>query len=1006
MNKKIKNLFLAGAVIFSLAGVAVSCTDYDDDIDKLQDKTTTLETQVKDLTTKLTQAQTDITGLKTSVSELQGAVTTLQGAVKDLQDVSKTHATKEELEAAKTELTNKINSVKSELESNISALRSDLEKKIAAAEKNANTYTDNAVANALKEAKAYTDQLKAAVDKALEGKVDVTTFNETVKRIDEAAASLEKRVKAAEEDLVKVHAELDSLKNVTATNGNDIAANKEEIAKNKAELEALSAKLDAALAKLGGQLKGLVFNTQVYVDGVPAIDMATYAYKPLTGDKKDSKDETWTAGNTTNSLNGKLFAEYYLNPSNASVSASDDFSYILNQGGNTPFVVTRGKASSDFAVTPAFESVADGKVKVSIDVKGAPADSDYISIINLKVSTGDTSVVSNDHTLYRHEIKDVVIANKKDNTAKGTYKDIKDQHYRTLLGTADPDSYLANNEVWNESYDYATNVDTVVTKEAPLNLKGIVALHDKGNDAEYTDEQFANYGFSWKFELVKNYKINGVDQADFVELSDSVLTVNEKKGQAAFGRTPVVRVTLLDGENVVKVAYIKVGITGKDTYEVDPLLNGTKETNTFAFACAGADTLVATYAQMKSQVYDKVGMADSTFNKDYSVYVDADTTKGATSIVKVAEGADSVHVIRWIVPMDSIWNWSGKTIEKEVYYTNADSTLKVSVKLTAKVEEIAKTYGLKSNPDYIDEYWWGPDRKTTTGFDLTKFNVNVPNVGSVKPDSCVFKNDLNAAFVTKDGKTVIADNLSGLQFFFCKKDLDGKKFTFGDTTVTFTVPNDTTLMVGNDVIAQIFNNGTEVPYNYITLKKDSDVAKRLLNTDELYTYIGARAYYCGSKNREVAITFNGEDHFRGDFIRPVYIRTNSTKSFVDAVDYGEPGSYIDLADLINPYDWRDRDFAEYENYWQYYGPFEVTVDTKSITCDLNGVTGQAVPATIVLEQTDPTWQNLTSKYGFLSYKNNGNNVSSFNLYVPVTVKYGWGVIKTTEIKVPVKGTLE
>ena len=689
MNKKVKDMFLAGAVIFSLAGVAVSCTNYDDDIDKLQGKTSILETQVKDLTTKLTQAQNDIAGLKTSVSELQGAVTTLQGAVKDLQDVSKTHATKEELEAAKTELTNKINSVKSELESKISALRSDLEKKIAAAEKNANTYTDNAVANALKEAKAYIDQMKAAVDKALEGKVDVTTFNETVKRIDEAAASLEKRVKAAEEDLVKVHAELDSLKNVTATNGNNIAANKEEIAKSKAELEALSAKLDAALAKLGGELKGLEFVSQCVVDGEPAIDMATYAYNPLSGDKKDSKDETWTAGDTTNSLNGKLFAEYYLNPSNASVSASDDFSYILNQGGNTPFVVTRGKASSGFAVTPTFESVADGKVKVSVDVKGTPADGDYISIINLKVSTGDTSVVSNDHTLYRHEIEDVIIANKKENTANGTYKDIEDQHYRTLLGTADPVSYLANSAVWNESYEYANNIDTVVTKDAPLNLKGIVALHDKINDAEYTDEQFANYGFSWKFELVKNYKINGVDQADFVELSDSVLTVNEKKGQAAFGRTPVVRVTLLDGENVVKVAYIKVGITGEDIYEVDPLLNGTEETNTFAFACADADTLIATYAQMKSQVYDKVGMADSTFNKDYSVYVDNDKTKGATSIVKVAEGGDSVHVIRWIVPMDSIVAWSGKTITKEVCYKSAaGSNLRINVKLSAKVEEL------------------------------------------------------------------------------------------------------------------------------------------------------------------------------------------------------------------------------------------------------------------------------------------------------------------------------
>lgn len=967
MNKKIKNLFLAGAVIFSLAGVAVSCTDYDDDIDKLQDKTTTLETQVKDLTTKLTQAQTDITGLQSSLS-------TLQETVNKLQTAAATHATKTELE----------NAVK------------DLEGKIATAK-------TEAINEALKQAKAYADSLKKVVDDALAGKVDKATYDAQVAAFTKDINDLKDRAGKVEKDLEGVHATLDSLSKVTAGNKSDIAANKEEIAKNKAELEALSAKLDAALAKLGGQLKGLVFVTQVYVDAVPAIDMATYAYNPLSVAELDSKDEVWTRGNDVNTLNGKLFAEYYLNPSNATVSSSDEFSYILNQGGSTPYISTRSKASADFAVTPTFESVADGKVKVSLAVKGTPADSNYISIINLKVSTGDTSVVSNDHTLYRHKIEDVIVANKKENTEIDTYNNIEDQHYRTDLLTAN--GYLQG-VVWNESYTFDGQVDTVVTTEAPLNLKGIVALHDAADDTEYTDEQFANYGFSWKFELVKNYKIKGVDQADFVELTDSVLTVNEKKGQAAFGRTPVVRVTLLDGENVVKVAYIKVGIKGEDTYEVNPLLNGAEETNTFAFACAEADTLVATYAQMKSQVYDKVGMADSTFNRDYSVYVDADTTKGTTSIVKVAEGADSVHVIRWIVPMDSIWNWSGKTIEKEVYYTNADSTLKVSVKLSAKVEEIAKTYGLKSSPDYIDEYWWGPDRATTTGFDLTKFNVNVPNVGSVNPDSCVFKNDLNAAFVTKDGKTVIADNLSGLQFFFCKKDLDGKKFAFGDTTVTFTVPNDTTLMVGNDTIAQIFNDGTEVPYNYITLNKESDVAKRLLNTDELYTYIGARAYYCGSKNREVAITFNGEDHFRGDFIRPVYIRTNSTKSFVDAVDYGEPGSYIDLADLINPYDWRDRDFAEYENYWQYYGPFEVTVDTKSITCDLNGVTGQAVPATIVLEQTDPTWQNLTSKYGFLSYKNNGNNVSSFNLYVPVTVKYGWGVIKTTEIKVPVKGTLE
>ncbi len=317
----------------------------------------------------------------------------------------------------------------------------------------------------------------------------------------------------------------------------------------------------------------------------------------------------------------------------------------------------------------------------------------------------------------------MVIANKKENTANGTYKDIKDQHYRTLLGTADPDSYLPNNEVWNESYVYASNIDTVVTKGTPLNLKGIVALHDADTEAEYTDEQFEKYGFSWKFELVKNYKINGVDQADFVVLDKSVLTVNEMKSRAAFGRTPVVRVTLLDGENVVKVAYIKVGITGEDIYEVDPLLNGTEETNTFAFACADADTLIATYAQMKSQVYDKVGMADSTFNKDYSVYVDNDKTKGATSIVKVAEGGDSVHVIRWIVPMDSIVAWSGKTITKEVCYKSAaGSNLRINVKLSAKVEElVAVETALMKESDFAIKF-------CNSCYAYTKCNTSVSGI--------------------------------------------------------------------------------------------------------------------------------------------------------------------------------------------------------------------------------------------------------------------------------------
>ena len=48
---------------------------------------------------------------------------------------------------------------------------------------------------------------------------------------------------------------------------------------------------------------------------------------------------------------------------------------------------------------------------------------------------------------------------------------------------------------------------------------------------------------------------------------------------------------------------------------------------------------------------------------------------------------------------------------------------------------------------------------------------------------------------------------------------------------------------------------------------------------------------------------------------------------------------------------------------------------------------------------------LTSDYGFITYKNNGTAVSAFNIYVKVTVDYGWGTIKTGFITVPVASTI-
>ena len=203
------------------------------------------------------------------------------------------------------------------------------------------------------------------------------------------------------------------------------------------------------------------------------------------------------------------------------------------------------------------------------------------------------------------------------------------------------------------------------------------------------------------------------------------------------------------------------------------------------------------------------------------------------------------------------------------------------------------------------------------------------------------------------------------------------------------------------MIANIINHDSPVP-NHIVLNKNSAVAKKMLNTTNLEVWIRAIGYICGNtaNPKQVNITFNGADHFVAKYIRPISADTMAKDNFVDGVDFGEKGSYIALKDLVNLYDWRNRYFTDYENYWDYYGaPITFSTDINNAECDLNGIR-QKVPTTIVLHQT-----STDPHTGTITYKNNGTVVTSdFNIFVKVNVTYGWGSFTTEWITVPVKNT--
>ena len=440
----------------------------------------------------------------------------------------------------------------------------------------------------------------------------------------------------------------------------------------------------------------------------------------------------------------------------------------------------------------------------------------------------------------------------------------------------------------------------------------------------------------------------------------------------------------------------------------------------FKYDCDdAAASKLSTVKDMNVQVYNEIGLSKEQFHATYPYFYDYGANQTPADLGTCEETTDAetqaTHVIKWTISKDALWENASKQLTHRVrYYAGENQTgAYVELVLKATVEDIQKSYNV-AKADFISNYW---DADKT----YTKFNVAVPSsTTDADPTHCTFVNDLNSPFTTwaknstegTPGVLKLDKAVTGIEYFFCADDI--KNITkIGDINVVFTTDADGTTLyatVGGvkEEIAVINNAGSTAP-NTVTYNKNSAIAKQLLNTGAMYTYIGATGRVCDDETKVVTITFDNEDHFQANFIRPVNIAEQAADNFIDAVDFGEKGSFIRLEDLIAPYDWRDRYFSDYANYWGFYGPFTITADVDNAECDLNGVR-QAVPVTVELKANTNTTMGSgddakTSQYGFITYKNNGTKVSAFNIYVKVTVEYGWGTIKTDFITVPVSSTI-
>ena len=788
-------------------------------------------------------------------------------------------------------------------------------------------------------------------------------------------------------------------------------------------------------------LRSLVFVPEVYVEGIPGMRYYNVAYTRQDLDKKNTKNEAFKdIKDGAVELNRGILAQYHVNPSCVNKSELQ----VLNLATrNVPYLTAR---SADFEAKATYKDFKDGLLTVGIELgKGVSSwldqnTNDSVPVAALQVIREGKDTITSDYaTLYKAAVKNVRIANP---NAKA------EEHYRfaindNTLKSKDSKVVLGDKIVWNETPQDYKDCDTTLVDGSSLDLMSLVSAHGLMENQDCAKLDTETYGWTWKFEVVTGYVlgVNKTPQDKFVALEADGHTLkttvygDDSQG-AAIGRTPIIRVTLIDeAGKIVSGAYIKLQIVKEDVpsreqIEID--LGGAK------FSCAGYTGPVDT-KMMNQLIYNVVGMSKDAFHNHFDVFKAYNApaegiNKANVGEVEQKEDTEAIsgrsYNLIWTATSMDLWNNAGKVMtHRVVYYDDANApTDSLVVILKATAEDIAKNADIDA-AKMLDNYW---DAAKT----YTSYNFRTPVVGENKVDKFELITDPNASFKTVNGNLLLSEGLSAgavTKYYFCMDDMkkietignlkvkfsfnekdsvslyaqiyDDSKKTFGDREIVAKITNKFSNTADKDAVGtpyESFDGGKMNSFlqygnsvageGMANATKQGEVAKKLLNTGAMYALICADQYPCADLNKRVSVSFKGADHFKANIIRPVNAKEVANGNFIDGKDkiptdktQAEVGTYMSIEKLVDLYDWRGRQFSakEYkEYYYGYYGIKSIIPDLKNVTCDLNGE-NTAVPTTVVLGWESTNGNEVT--YG-KDVKDDKGNVTEKRAQ---TSKYGF-----------------
>lgn len=332
-----------------------------------------------------------------------------------------------------------------------------------------------------------------------------------------------------------------------------------------------------------------------------------------------------------------------------------------------------------------------------------------------------------------------------------------------------------------------------------------------------------------------------------------------------------------------------------------------------------------------------------------------------------------------------------------------------------------------ANSDKISNYWYAYN-SATPGSGYDEIHANVETVGQSADADDEFKSDILNTFV---GNDVTVSNVAEAYAAF-QNDKLTKEFTFVDpqdskmtpvkgnsgTMYDITVSADGKTLyanvVGNPLVKQpvvvINQTATEAVLEYQGKDDNANYsfARDILNAADHAQFTEDSE---GKKTFTAQMQINAENcdyvpfelsnnTFSAKFLRPITISDPHETNFVDATTGGAKAAL-----KLTFIDWRDHDFDNKavtgtHNYYKYYG-VESIEQNGDILTDLNGASGvfdrklKDVTKNVEFEFAAPTATDIQDNHNFgtLTYLNNGTTVGNFQIKVPFDVTYDWGTIK-------------